>query len=244
MEILLKGNFKSFIRLFVHKSKKKTSNVLINVHGLYGMSGDPGSKSEMLAGEVASKGLAHAVIFNSSRDWNAFEDGNWEKMKKAFADKTFTQELQDIKDTIGLIIDQSEYLFGAKKDKLRIFLVGNSLGGTLVTCLDDYFKYIDKIVLAGSGTRTVFPSNLTEKKVLSKAGKFKGKVMFLQGSKNNVVPLGAGDTLLSGYKNAETTKKVIEGANHNFSKINGKNKTLAYKLYLDSIVKFLQNKTK
>jgi len=239
MEIFLKGNYKSFTKVVASKSKKNTSNVLINVHGLYGLSGGKGSKSKKLAEVVAKNGIAHAVMFNSSRDWSIFEDGNWDKQKKAFEGKTFDQELQDVKDMVNLILDQSNQLFGVTKSKLRLFLVGNSLGGTLSTCLDSYFKYVDKIVLAGSGTRTVFPSDLTEKQILNKASKFKGKVLLLQGSKDDVVPLEAGTTLLSGYKNAKTTKKILEGANHNFSKLNGKNGTLAKKFYVEEVVKFL-----
>ncbi len=243
MEVFLKGNYKSFTKVFIKKSNKKTSNILINIHGLYGMSGDSGSKSKKLAEIVTKKGLANAVLFNSSRDWSIFpEDGTWEKQKKAFEGKTFDQELQDVKDTIDLLIDQSLYLFGIKQEKLRFFIVGNSLGGTLATCLDDYFKYTEKIVLAGPGTRTVFPSDLTEKQILNKARKFKGEVMLLQGSKDETVPLEAGTLLLFNYKNAKTVKQIIEGANHSFSKINGKNKRLAYKFYIDSVLKFLQNK--
>jgi len=239
MEIFLKGNFKSFTKLVVYPSEQKTSKVLINIHGLYGLSGDAGSKSRKLAKEVSQKGLAHVVLLNTSRDWNVYEDGNWKNMKKAFSGKTFKHELQDVRDVIDLILDQSQDLFGIKKEKLVLSVVGNSLGGTLASCLDDYFKYIDKIILAGSGTRTVFPSELTEKKILNKASKFKGKVMLLQGSKDDVVPLEAGDTLLAGFRNAKTVKHTIKGANHNFSKIDGKNKRKAYKVYVDSVVKFL-----
>ncbi len=59
MEIFLKGNYKSFIKLLVYPSKKKTPNVLINIHGLYGLSGDIGSKSRKLAELVSKKGLAN-----------------------------------------------------------------------------------------------------------------------------------------------------------------------------------------
>ncbi len=239
MEIFLKGNCKSFTKLIASKSKKKTTNVLINIHGLYGLSGDNGSKSKKLAEKVTRSGIAHAVMFNSSRDWNIFEDGNWDKQKKAFEGKTFDQELQDVIDTVELIIDQSKDIFDIPSDKLRFFIVGNSLGGTLSTCLDGYFKYIDKIVLAGSGTRTVFPSELTEKEILNKASKFKGGVLLLQGSKDDVVPLEAGDALLAGYKKAKTRKQTIDGANHQFSKIDGKNKSKAYQLYIEAIIKFL-----
>lgn len=238
MEIFLKGNYKSFTKLTVFLSKKKTSNVLVNIHGVYGLSGDVGSKSRRLAELVSKKGLAHVVLVSSSRNWKVFKDGNWDKMKEAFVGKTFEQELQDVKDTLNLLIDQCESLFDVKENKLKFLLLGNSLGGTIATCLSDYFDYIPKIIVAGSGTRTVFDSNITEAEILKSASKFKGKFLLLQGSKDETVPLKAGDALLSGYKNASTKKIIIEGANHNFSKINGKNKILANKLYIDEVVKF------
>jgi dienelactone hydrolase len=231
MEIYLKGNYKSFIKLLVTKSNHKTSNVLVNIHGSYGQSGDKGSKSKELGDLITKNGLAHSVMFNSSRDWTLVHDDDRETMKKAFGEKSFDQELQDLKDTLDLIIDQSHYLFDIPKNKIKIFAVGNSLGGTLVTCLDDYFNYITKIVLAGSGTRTVFTSDLTEEKILANAAKFKGQVLLLQGNLDDTVPLTAGEKLLSGYKNAKKSKMVIEGANHNFS--------TAREIYIKDVMEFL-----
>jgi dienelactone hydrolase len=242
MEIFIKGNYKSFIKLLVYPSKKRTQNVLVNIHGVYGLSGDVGSKSRKLAELVSKKGLAHVVLISSSRNWKIFEDGNWDRMKEAFTGKTFEQELQDVKDALDLLLDQSESLFDVNESKLKLLLLGNSLGGTIATCLSDYFDHIPKIMVAGSGTRTVFESKITEDDILKSASKFEGKFLLLQGSKDETVPLKAGDALLAGYKKASTKKIVIEGANHNFSKINGKNKTLANKSYIDEVVKFFLKK--
>ena len=202
MEVFLKGNYKSFIKIIISKSAQKTSNILVNIHGLYGLSGDPGSKSKHLARIITRSGLANVVLFNSSRDWQVAKNSDFEEQKKAFGEKTFDQELQDTKDMMNLIIDQSAYLFGIEQKELKIFLIGNSLGGTLSTCLNEYFKYIQKIVLAGSGTRTALPSKLMEEEILDKASEFKGEAMLLQGSNDTVVPLKAGDLLISAYKNA------------------------------------------
>ncbi len=83
MNIYLKGNYKSFVKLDVFKSKKKTKKVLINVHGLYAMTGDRGSKSKFLGSKVLDKNIANVVHFSSSRDWNTFpNDGNFVKQSK------------------------------------------------------------------------------------------------------------------------------------------------------------------
>lgn len=142
MNIYLKGNYRSFIKLDIFKAKKKTNKIYLNVHGLYAMSGDRGSKSKFLGNKILEKNIANVVQFSSFRDWNIFpNDGTYSRQQKAFTGKTFQQEAQDLRDTIDLILDQSKLLFGVEKDKLRFCIVVNSIGG------------IDKIVLAGSGTR-------------------------------------------------------------------------------------------
>lgn len=251
MEIFLKGNYKSFIKLGVFKTKKKTNKVLINVHGLYATSGDIGSKSKLLASKVLEKNLANVVQFSSSRDWNVFpSDGTWEKQVKAYEGKTFQQEADDLRDTIDLILDQSRMLFEIEKEKLRLYVVANSIGGTVTTTLKDKFKYIDKLVLAGSGTggqgsiKPVLSTCPPEKEVLNSASKYTRILLFLQGSKDAVVPFDAQDKLYSSFKKAKKEKVNIEGANHNFSKINGESKRLAQNLYIDFIYKFLFSKHK
>lgn len=246
MNIYLKGNYKSFIKLDVFKANRKTNKVYLNVHGLYAMSGDRGSKSKFLGNRILEKNIANVVQFSSSRDWNIFPpDGTYSKQQESFNRKTFQQEAQDLRDTIDLILDQSKLLFGVEKEKPRFYIVANSIGGTVTTTLKDKFRYIDKIVLAGSGTRPsdstkpILSTCPTEKEILDSAANFKGELLFLQGSKDDVVPIEAQDKLFLSYKHAKKEKIIVEGANHNFSKINGKDKRLAQKLYTDFIVKFL-----
>ncbi len=246
MQIYLKGNYKSFIRLDVFKAKRKTNKVYLNVHGLYAMSGDRGSKSKFLGNRIFEKNIANVAHFSSSRDWNIFPpNGTYSKQQESFKGKTFGQEAQDLRDTVDLILDQSKLLFGIEKEKLRFYIVANSIGGTVTTTLKDKFKYLDKIVLAGSGTRPsdstkpILSTCPTEKEILDSATKFKGVLLFLQGSLDDVVPIEAQDKLFASYKHAKKEKVIVEGANHNFSKINGKDKRLAQKLYIDFVLKFL-----
>lgn len=244
MIIYLKGNYKSSIKLDIIKAKKKTNKVLINVHGLYAMTGDKGSKSKHLGNKVLEKNIANVVHFSSSRDWNVFPtDGNFVKQQEAFKNKTFKEESQDLADTIDLILDQSKTLFGV--EGVRLYIVGSSIGGTVTSTLKDKFKHIDKLVLAGTGTgysgstKPILSTCPQENEVLSSVKSYKGELLFLQGSKDDVVPFEAQNKLFEGYKNAKKEKIIIEGSNHNFSKINGKDKRLAQKLYTDFVLKFL-----
>ncbi|QQG47324.1 MAG: hypothetical protein HY044_04335 [Candidatus Woesebacteria bacterium] len=248
MDIFLKGNYKSFIKLQVFKASKKTNKVFINVHGLYAMSGDRGSKSKLLGNKILEKNIANVVQFSSSRNWNIFpDDGTYEKQMQAFEEKTFKEETQDLRDTIDFVLDQSKYLFEVESDKLRFYIIANSIGGTVISTLEDKFRYIDKIILAGSGTKpsdstkSILSTVPSEKEIFDSTKNFKGELLFLQGSKDDVVPIDAQDKLFESYKNAKPKKVIIEGANHNFSKINDKDKRLAQKLYTDFIVKFLLN---
>lgn len=226
-------------------TKKKNNKIVVNVHGVYGMSGDPGSKSKLLGSRIIEKNIANVVQFSSSRDWTIFQDGVWDKQIESFKTKTFQQEADDLRDTIDLILDQSESLFGIKKEDVKLYIVANSIGGTVISTLKDKFKHIDKIVVCGSGTgsssstKPILSTCPPEKEILKSTTTFKGDVLLIQGSKDDVVPLEAQDKLLKSYKKAKTTKVIIDGANHNFSKINGKDKRLAYKLYIDFVLKFL-----
>ncbi|GEM_PF-500008 len=246
MEVFLKGNYKSLIKLDVFKAKKKTNKVLLNVHGLYAMTGDRGSKSKFLGNKVLEKNIANVVHFSSSRDWNIFPtDGDFAKQQESFSGKTFAQEAQDLADAVDLVLDQSKFLFGVEKEEIRLYIVASSIGGTVVSTLKDKFKYIDKLVLAGTGTgygdstKPILSTCPSESAVLNSVKAYKGKLLFLQGSKDDVVPFEAQNKLFDGYKNAKKEKVTVEGANHNFSKINGKDKRLAQKLYTDFILKFL-----
>ncbi len=66
MLLFLKGSYKSFVKLDVFKAKKKTNRILMNVHGLYAVTGDIGSKSKFLGSRVLEKNIANVVQFSSS----------------------------------------------------------------------------------------------------------------------------------------------------------------------------------
>ncbi|MEK7497390.1 MAG: alpha/beta hydrolase [Patescibacteria group bacterium] len=142
-------------------------------------------------------------------------------------------------------MDQSKLLFGVEKEKVRLYVVANSIGGTVTVTLKDKFKYIDRLVLAGSGTggqgstKPILSTCPPEKEVLDSTSRYKGDLLFLQGSLDDIVPFEAQDKLYNSFKKSKKEKIIIEGANHNFTKINGENKRLAQNLYIDFILKFL-----
>lgn len=246
MKIYLKGNYNNnFIRLSVLKANRSTPYVLLNVHGLYGISGDNRSKSRLLGKVVLAEGFANVVHFSSSRDWNIYDSSNRELSLQAFKDKSFKQERQDLIDAIDLLNVEKRELFGV--NHIRLIVVANSMGGTIISSISEKFKLIDKIVLCGSGTgassstKPILSTYPSKEYIKMATTKYKGEVMLLQGDEDDVVPLYSQNELIASYDNAKINKKrVIHGANHNFSSIRGKNKRLAYKLYCEEIVNFIK----
>ncbi len=245
MIVSLKGNYKGFVWLDVQRPRGTSDNVFVNVHGMYGRSGDPGSRSWSLGRRILNDGLGNVVQFSSSREWPVYGD-DYQARAAAFANKTFPQELADLKDTIDLLLDQSDQLFRIDKDDLRLNLIANSIGGTIVSMLADRFRYVDRIILCGVGTgrstsrRPILSSCPPEEVLFKSAATFTGDVLLVQGSRDDVVPLSAQNRLLSAYANANRQKVVIDGADHTFATINGINGQLAQERFIDAILEFIR----
>ncbi|MDO8429579.1 MAG: hypothetical protein Q7S88_03025 [Candidatus Daviesbacteria bacterium] len=250
MKLSLKGNYAGNpIRISIRKSRRKTNNVALFIHGSYGLSGDKGSKSLMLGKQILHEGLAHVAYYSSSRDWNTYFKKEDDAFSRAFSHKTFYEELDDLSDTLKFLIANSESLFSAQEDRFKIYVIANSLGGTLISMLASKFSHIEKMALCGSGLAvreeaqkkpimSTFPG---KKDILKETVKYTKSVFLLQGSRDSIVPQIFQDELLDGFKNAKTKKKVVEGANHNFSNIHGENKDLAYNIYCNSILDYLKS---
>lgn len=245
MKIFITGNYKNnFSTLELQRSDDRKELTVVFIHGLYGASGEKETKSHILGTKITEAGIANVAYFNSSRDWSTYRDGN---EQDAFKEKTFNQERQDIIDALKIIDSHSEELIGTKQSKL--WVVANSMGGTIASTLSENFSSIEKLVLCGSGTgassstRPILSTYPSKEYVTSSAATYTGEVLLLQGSSDTVVPLWSQDELLESYTAAKSkTKRVIDGANHNFSKINNENTALAYKLYTEEIFNFLIGK--
>jgi hypothetical protein len=242
-------NHKS-IDAYIWKSHKPVSVVTIFVQGLYGVysPGEQEDKVNMLVSMLTSKGISHCVNYNSSRDFSFNTDTDYDERKKAFIDKTFIQELDDLKSVVKWIVENSEKIFGIKKSDLILNVHGNSLGGTFTVLLDDFFPVIKKISLCGSGcgtngsTKPILSTYLPEQTILDSISKFRGELLLLQGSEDTQVPLESGMKILAHAIHAKTSHMVVEGANHNFSKMCGEKSDLAKGKYITILFDFLSTK--
>lgn len=249
---IIRGSYGNrLIKIHVRKSLALSNYVTIFVHGLYGFfnENDINDKVYILAKKLTEESVSNVICYESSRDFSFDGSLSYEKRQESFKEKTFTQELNDLKKVIDYIIDNSEKLFGIKKKNLILNLHGNSIGGTIILMLTKYFPYIRKISLCGTGcgrgtaNRPIQSTTPDESILLDSISKYSGELFLLQGSKDNIVPLESGIKILNHAKRAKIIHREIEGANHNFSKINEVETREATNIFVNEIFDFLKNKT-
>ncbi len=243
--IFLKGHYNEYltkVRFMVNR-KAPSDTVLVCIHGLYGEAGDKGSKSVQL-GHAMQDSVRGVAYITTSRDWSVY--GVADDRAAAFAEKTFAEERADVCDVINVMCQQSRELFGVDPDRLRLQLVGNSMGGTLVSLIAADYPMVQKIALCGSGIQ---PSSKTEpilstypvkSEIAQAASRFVGDVLHMRGGNDTTVSVSSQEALVATFIRARRVKSVvIDGANHNFSSIFGKNKTKAYERYVKTLVDYL-----
>lgn len=247
-KITLKGNYHDDpIYIYISKTIKPVQAVTIFVHGLYGVF-DPTENTDkvnLLVKKLIGGNISHCLNYNSSRDFQFGHGTDYDKRREAFKEKTFLQELDDLKTVVQWIINNSEKAFGIKKIDLFINIHGNSLGGTLAILLEDFFPMIRKISLCGSGCGTngsskpILSTFFEEKVILDSISQFTGDLLLLQGGEDTTVPLESGLKILEHVVNAKNSHILVPGANHNFSKINGLENIEAKNQFINTIFDFI-----
>ena len=244
-KISIKGNYRQEPIQILTEANASVENttVAICVHGLYGEAGDAGSKSVKL-GEALCDAIRGVVYISTSRDWSLY--AKTDDRSAPFAGKTFAQERKDVRDAIDLVIKKSNQLFGIDSKDIRFWVIGNSMGGSLVSMIASSCPEIEKIALCGSGIRpssndlpilSTYPSVDYIRKETSM---FTGEVLHMRGGLDAIVDAQAQEELYESFTNAKSKRSiVVGGANHNFSKLFDKDKDKAYSLYVKNIVNFL-----
>jgi len=106
-----------------------TSNFLIFVQGNWEFANN--ERNVAASNAIREHGIASTLLYESSRDWNylenwpqdkPMEDPDW---KRAFGDKTYEDELRELRDLINHI--------NSKYNPANIYLSGSSFGGGLAT---------------------------------------------------------------------------------------------------------------
>ncbi|MHB1316715.1 MAG: alpha/beta hydrolase family protein [Minisyncoccota bacterium] len=236
------------IEMFIKKTSGNIPVVAVFIHGLYGVfdQNEPGDKLNILINSLTAEGVAHCVSFNTSRDFSFSTKTEYGERKNAFKEKTFIQELGDVKKVASWIINNSEDTFGITKDDLILYVHGTSLGGTFAVLLGDFYSKIKKISLCGSGcgtngsTKPILSTMFSEADILKPIKTFKGEIFLLQGSEDTQVPLESGLKILKHATSARTSHNVVFGANHNFSKLHGIENDKVEQEFISKIFDFLK----
>lgn len=235
------------IEIYTKIVKIPSNTVTIFVQGLYGVFSitETGDKINLLSEKLIVDNISHCVSYNSSRDFSFTSETEYEERMKAFVEKTFEQELDDLKKVVSWVTDNSKKIFGIEKDVLILNIHGNSIGGTLSILLKEFFQKIRKISLCGSGcgtngsTKPILSSHLAENIILDSVKTFTGELFLLQGSEDTKVPKESGLKILKGASLAKITHVTVPGANHNFSKMYGVDNKEAEKHFVQILFDFL-----
>lgn len=235
------------IEIYTGNTKFPSNTVTIFVQGLYGVFSmeEIEDKINLLSKKLISDNISHCVNYNSSRDFSFIPETEHEERAKAFVEKTFEQELDDLKKVVSWAMDNSKKIFGIEKDNLVLNINGNSIGGTLAILLKEFFQKIKKISLCGSGcgtngsTKPILSSHPAEEIILDSVKTFTGELFLLQGGEDTKVPKESGLKILKNASLAKTTHIIVPGANHNFSKMYGMNNKKAEKHFVQILFDFL-----
>lgn len=161
-------------------AKPDCRHVVVNLHGTYGNRRGSSGKYARFAESVVSSGLAHVVLYDSSRAWGRIIENaeTYEQKQYPFLGKTFDHEVEDAIRAIRYVQENCMGLFGS--DTIEITLQGNSLGGILAFYAAESLGGIHRIVTVGTGLRK-FPADMPilstfppSETVLSKVGAFPG----------------------------------------------------------------------
>lgn len=248
-KIIIQGNYHlKPVDVYFTKSRQRTSKVTVFVQGLFGVfePNDQEDKINLLVKKLTEEGVSHCVNYNSSRDFSYDSQADFNYRMEAFKEKTFEEELGDLKSVVKWVIDNSSEIFGITKEELKLNICGSSLGGTLAVLLEEHFPIIEKISLAGSGcgtngsTKPILSTHYPEKDILDAVSTFKGKLLLIQGGEDTTVPLESGRKIIENASSASVSHIIIPGANHNFSKLNGEKSTKVKEEFVQALFDFFK----
>lgn len=223
------GNKKINVDLRVNKS---SSNLIILFHGSFGYTRHiKKTKYEILSRKLSKN--CSVGFYQTSRffEWREKPNLTFEQYRdSSFKDKTFQQELDDVKQAVSEIIKQTKKY--NKNRKLKIAFVGFSLGGIMCLFLHEFIKNVTDIVTFGTAiefknleTNSSIINDMPTKNTLrEKIQKFKGNLTLLRGTKDE---LASFNNMFAIYKLAKgaKSKSMIElkGVDHQFKTVNGVN---------------------
>lgn len=226
---IINGNFGTKRITVLHlKGEKKNKNIFIFLHGA--CSTTLKAKYIYLAKKMVDKNYGDCILFESSR-FISFQQSITKKMTfeqyaNSFQGKTFTLEMNDMWSVVEWV--QNKY----KNCDIAFHLIGMSLGGIIAGFFISKLKSkLQSITLIGSGSRivnkrtTLTKTAPSSKHIIANFKKFKGVLSVINGSADDTIPLNSAEAIFVSAQSVLAKKMtVLEGVDHRFTEITGKNK--------------------
>jgi len=206
------------------------------IHGLYGSCFQ--EKYFLLANRLLKNNFS-VFLFDRSRIKGYKNNLDYKIKSHFFKGKSFEDEIEDTKIAFSFFLNLL-----SKNHKVSI--IGFSLGGTLSSFLiKDYQKYIKNIFLFGSGVTTknnkrpvvnTYPKKET---ILKNFSMFKGKIILVQGTNDNVVPSEEAREIITNNKNLSFIRKLIilKDVDHQFKYLKNRESKKINKTIVDILIK-------
>lgn len=223
----------------------KTNRLVIFLHGAYSSPYEQEeTKIKYLAKELSK--YASVSFYQTSR---LLERQNYRELsfnqfiKKGFKRKTFRQELVDVELAFKAISQEVKRRLVTKR--LRISLVGFSLGGVMSIELSTLSKEINNIILLGSSSRFVIPGDnwhllasmprVSHFKKL--ACKYQGSLTMIHAEKDEYVKKMIILEWFNSFDKARIKQLIeLKGVDHRFKVVNGTNKETDLKKMLKGLI--------
>lgn len=211
----------------------KTSRLVLFLHGAYSSPYESKkTKIQYLAKELskdASVGFYQTsrLIERQIRPNLCFED----YINKGFNSKTFTQEWEDVQLAYKAIIGKVKKQLKTKR--LKISLVGFSLGGVMSLLLSESFSEVNSIVMFGSSSSFIIPGDdwhllrtmPTVARLNRIARNFMGSLSMVYAEKDEYVNKKMARQWFDSFEESRIKRWIeIKGADHRFKTINNKNR--------------------
>ncbi len=234
------------VDVYLYAPAQPTSTITIICKGLFGVF-DPSHACavNVLGDTLIEHNVSHVVFYNSSRDFAFSADSNFEDRKRAFGDKTFTDELADLRTVASYVTEHAIELFGCDSEDITLYVHGTSIGGTLALMLTAEYPHIKKLSLCappsnkGNSRKPIVSTMPEQSTLLSVAQQFTGDMFLLYGEEDTIVPRESSFKILEHATQANTSFHVVPGANHDFRTLYGVESPEAHKAFADALFDFL-----
>ena len=209
-------------------TKNSAPRLLVCVHGSH----SSGFEYEDVATALESSPVNVARIttsrhgdFDPTAGEPFFAEDGQDFMTRGFVGKTYDMEIEDVRRALQGLLDRSNELFGVPKEKLRLDIIGTSLGATIVSqLLGEFGSSVDLAILASpaaeippedpTANRPILDTFPSQDAFLEPLKYYEGRVVFIRGERDVVIP----ESEVKKYRDAAPDAQyiVIDGAGHSF----------------------------